>query len=328
MHFLKVEWFVERVFIASSIGTLYYPLCLLLFHETLKIPLRKDWKFHLYVWLPMAYYLLLACWYTLAVDPATQRIFVEANLYYNWESSFLFDLINIPLNFIFLGHIIYFLFFLFKINKLTKGYDLQMIRKRYRFVRAFILSLISVSILLIIFLTLDFDPEFVDVVLVPMGSNVLTIMIVFFAFDGRLVSEEPTFEYLNDKSQNVFIPKKEILSAEDTEVIRRKVDVFFKDSDTYLNSDFTLQRLANSLSVSPHHLSYAINTKYGKSFSDLLAQHRINCSKAVIESEEFTKMTIEAIGQSVGYKSKSTFFNHFKRNTGQTPLDYKKASNR
>ncbi len=201
----------------------------------------------------------------------------------------------------------------------------MMIRNRYQFVRAFILSLITVSFLMIVFLLFEFDNEFIDVVLVPMSSNVLTILIVFFAFDGRLITDEPVFEYQKKDEEPMFVPKKEILSAEEIITLSNKIDDFFNNKDAYLKSDFILQRLADSLSVSTHHLSYAINTKYEKSFSELLAYHRINRSKELIESDEFTKMTIEAIGQSVGYKSKSTFFTHFKRNTGKTPLDYKKT---
>ncbi len=93
MHFLKVEWLIERVFLSSSIATLYYPLCIMLFHETLKIPLKKGWKFHLYMWGPVAYYIVLSCWYSFNQDVVMKENFVHANLYYQWESSFLMDFI-------------------------------------------------------------------------------------------------------------------------------------------------------------------------------------------------------------------------------------------
>jgi len=40
--------------------------------------------------------------------------------------------------------------------------------------------------------------------------------------------------------------------------------------------------------------------------------------------DEFKHLTVEAVGQSVGFKSKSAFYNAFKKYTGQSPSAFMK----
>ena len=43
-------------------------------------------------------------------------------------------------------------------------------------------------------------------------------------------------------------------------------------------------------------------------------------------SGKYSNLTIEAIGESVGFKTRSTFSATFKRVTGLSPKDYRKIS--
>ncbi len=327
MTFLQVEFFIERIYIASAFSMLYFPLCVWLFHESLQLPFERNWKFQLYLWIPIGYYLLMTICHSFFLDQQSKQDFIHANLSYDWD-NIMIDFLNIPMALVFVGHSIYFFFFLKKANRLTNDYGKgHNMRRRYRFVFLFIVSLIFISVVLIIFTLFDTDLEFGDMIVVPMSSNVLTFMIVFFAFDGRLIQEEADFKLVENKTidQWELVPRKEVLSADKAQDLKIGIDSLFMNREDFLSSDFSLQKMADVLDVSPHQISFVVNTEHGMSFSDLLAYHRIAKAKEIIESDDFKQMTIEAIGQSVGYKSKSTFFAHFKKQTGKTPLDFRKG---
>ena len=74
-------------------------------------------------------------------------------------------------------------------------------------------------------------------------------------------------------------------------------------------------------------MSQVINTKYGKSFSSLLSEYRVNeASRRLADLEHYGDYTIEAIAQSVGFKSCTSFVALFKKLTGLTPSAYQKMA--
>ncbi len=62
--------------------------------------------------------------------------------------------------------------------------------------------------------------------------------------------------------------------------------------------------------------------KLGSSFLELINKYRIEEAKSLILDPKLNE-TIEGIGYSVGFNSKSTFHSAFKRITGQTPSEFK-----
>ncbi len=65
-----------------------------------------------------------------------------------------------------------------------------------------------------------------------------------------------------------------------------------------------------------------INEKAGKTFFDLIAYYRIEEAKKMLLAGELNE-TIESIGYTVGYNSKSAFNSAFKKLTGSTPSEFK-----
>lgn len=90
----------------------------------------------------------------------------------------------------------------------------------------------------------------------------------------------------------------------------------------FLDSNITLNETANQLNVPKHILSQYLNEKLQKSFSTYINELRIKKAKEFLRIK--TNFTIEAIGYESGFRSKSTFFTAFKKNTGYTPSEYLK----
>lgn len=101
-----------------------------------------------------------------------------------------------------------------------------------------------------------------------------------------------------------------------------KIKKSIEDEKLYLRPDFSLQLLADTCKLSTHHVSQILNEEMGCTFFELTNKYRIEEAKALLsQSEGYLKM--EQLAYALGYKSKSTFFNAFKKETHTTPSKYR-----
>ncbi len=96
------------------------------------------------------------------------------------------------------------------------------------------------------------------------------------------------------------------------------------DQKRFLDSDLTLDSIADELSLSKSYLSRIINAELGVGFVDYVNSLRINEAKNYLLNPEFSQYTLESIGLEAGFNSKSAFYSSFKKITGQTPTEFKK----
>ncbi|HPJ10695.1 MAG TPA: helix-turn-helix transcriptional regulator, partial [Flavobacterium sp.] len=97
------------------------------------------------------------------------------------------------------------------------------------------------------------------------------------------------------------------------------------DQRRYLDSDLTLDRIAEELDLSNSYLSRIIKAELGVGFVDYVNTLRVEEAKRYLLNPEFSNYTLVAIGIEAGFNSKSAFYSSFKKITGQTPSDFKKA---
>ena len=112
-------------------------------------------------------------------------------------------------------------------------------------------------------------------------------------------------------------PLPEELTAELDE--RLKVFIIEK---TYLRHDITLAELAGRLKTRPYILSAFLNRKYEMHFNGLINKWRIEYITEGLANNEWSMLTLEAIGEQAGFNNRTTFFNAFKKFTGMTPTQY------
>lgn len=85
----------------------------------------------------------------------------------------------------------------------------------------------------------------------------------------------------------------------------------------------SLKYLANLVKLNSHQLSSIINEHYQQNFTDFINTHRVNYIKKQLKYQyNFEQTTIEALGYSAGFSSKSTFFAVFKKQTGLSPFSF------
>ncbi len=109
------------------------------------------------------------------------------------------------------------------------------------------------------------------------------------------------------------------------DVISRTMD----EGSAFCDPDFSLDALASLVGSNTKYVSQAINDAFGKNFSSYVNEYRVNLAcLRLSDSDGFGGFTIKAIGESVGFKSQSTFINVFRKMTGITPSVYQKIAER
>jgi AraC-like DNA-binding protein len=91
----------------------------------------------------------------------------------------------------------------------------------------------------------------------------------------------------------------------------------------YLNQDLTIVDLTKILNVNSKYIAQSISNEYNVNFVNFINSYRVEYAKKLLKDSSYSNYTIEAIGQTSGFKSKSAFYNAFKKTTGLTPSEYK-----
>ena len=113
------------------------------------------------------------------------------------------------------------------------------------------------------------------------------------------------------------------LKQEDITKFIQRIEHFMRNNKPYLENSITLQKLSSYIKIPSHHLSQIINDKFNMNFYEFINSWRIKKAKELLHSDSCRHMTISAIAFDIGFNSISTFNSAFKKNTGQTPSQYR-----
>ncbi|MCD2260191.1 helix-turn-helix domain-containing protein [Psychroserpens luteolus] len=104
--------------------------------------------------------------------------------------------------------------------------------------------------------------------------------------------------------------------------IIERIDKHMNTEKLYKNQDLKLADVANSIDLSLHEISAAINSQKEMNFFDYVNRFRIEELKITLLSNENENLTLFAIGEKAGFKSNSSFYRVFKKHIGLTPKQY------
>ena len=110
------------------------------------------------------------------------------------------------------------------------------------------------------------------------------------------------------------------------ELLQRLCGIMESNTEIY-DDGFTLDQLASLVGSNPNYVSQVINEKKGCNFNAFVNEYRIKeACRRLTDTEHYGVLTIEAIGQSLGFKSRTNFTAIFKRFTGMTPTAYQRMA--
>jgi AraC-like DNA-binding protein len=175
-------------------------------------------------------------------------------------------------------------------------------------------SFMTVILFIIVFVKVYYPHDLGDYIII------VAICIFIYAISFKVIRDSLFFK-------PPLIEKKYSKSALDEESklrILKNLDEALKEK-YYLNPSPSLPDLAKKINTSPNYLSQVINEKLNLTFLELINKYRIEEAKQLILDENLNE-TIEGIGYTVGFNSKSTFHSAFKKFTGLTPSEFKNSN--
>lgn len=96
-----------------------------------------------------------------------------------------------------------------------------------------------------------------------------------------------------------------------------------QDNSQICDESMSLHKLSELIDTPYKLVSQVINEHWQKNFSQLLADYRVReACRRMQDREQYGNYTIEAIGTTVGFHTRSNFVTTFKRITGLTPSEY------
>jgi AraC-like DNA-binding protein len=104
----------------------------------------------------------------------------------------------------------------------------------------------------------------------------------------------------------------------------KKIKFQLEEQKLFTNPELKLADFSALIGLPSHQLSKLINEKFGKSFIDLVNELRVNEFINRINDPQFQNLSILGIALDVGFNTKSSFNNTFKKMTGKTPSEFRK----
>lgn len=103
----------------------------------------------------------------------------------------------------------------------------------------------------------------------------------------------------------------------------RRIDEALGRDRLFARADLALTDLARAASLTPHQVSEVLNRYAGVSFHDAVNRRRVEDVKLQLLDPDSERFTIEGIGRSAGFGSRSALYAAFKRFEGTTPRAFR-----
>jgi len=113
------------------------------------------------------------------------------------------------------------------------------------------------------------------------------------------------------------------LDPEAVETAVQRLTFMFQVEKIYRNGRMSLDSLAERLGLQPHQLSAIVNSRLGRSFTELVADYRVEEVKKRL-ADPGEKANILNIAYDAGFGTKASFNRIFKERTGLTPSEFRR----
>lgn len=158
-------------------------------------------------------------------------------------------------------------------------------------------------------------------ILPPYMSRIYAVLSLYIVMIFLLKSSK----YFNSSEKSKY--EKSSLTNDLKKVKLKKIMNVIEEDKSYLEQSFSLHMLASKVNMPINHVTEVINTELKMSFYELTNSLRIKKAKELLGDPSNKDMKIEQLAYAVGYKSKSAFYNSFKKEVNLTPFKYKKTLN-
>ncbi|GEM_PF-3214131 len=158
-----------------------------------------------------------------------------------------------------------------------------------------------------------------------LGLTVLTIVISIFT-----IMRPQLFAMEEDVVSLLTFNEEDNKPIEDKEQKNRDYDFlldYFSKEKPYLKNDLKMKDLVEGSGLTNKRITDLLNTRFEKSFFDLINEYRTNEAVRLIKDGFHKKHTLPHLAEEAGFNSKTTFNRIFKKHTGYTPSEYIQLNN-
>ncbi|NTV64791.1 MAG: helix-turn-helix domain-containing protein, partial [Oscillochloris sp.] len=159
----------------------------------------------------------------------------------------------------------------------------------------------------------------IDYLLKPVRPTKLIDLLAQVCAD--LLAEHLPPEIINSDEQGGGAPPPhEASSLLSADLIQQALDYIRQN---HQRPDISLGDVADAVHISPSHLSHLLKARAGVSYKQQLTSLRIEAAKRLLQS---TNLSVNAIGERVGYHNATNFYRLFNRETGMTPSEFRRQA--
>lgn len=154
----------------------------------------------------------------------------------------------------------------------------------------------------------------------------ICVIIIRYKYVGVIVPSVVAPQ-ADHEPQETPLPRKTQLTTAEQQKIWEHLETHLRQTKIFTDADLNLDKLAQALGISKHHLSETLNSYAHKSFYQYINELRI---QRAIEQMRFLSgkelpVNMLTLAYDCGFKAKSSFNQYFKKITGVTPTEYYKS---
>lgn len=140
-------------------------------------------------------------------------------------------------------------------------------------------------------------------------------------------SPQPTVAVGGEEKTEQVKYKSSSLNEEQSRLLAEEITKLMDTTEAYCSADFSLDTLAGLVGSNAKYVSQAIHMVFGTNFTAYVNGFRVDKARErLADTRLYGQYTIKAIGESVGFKSQTSFTNIFKKATGITPAMYQRIA--
>lgn len=166
-------------------------------------------------------------------------------------------------------------------------------------------------------------------ILSHIGLTIIAFTVSYFGLRQKAFDENAYVRIVKTPTTGESVQKQNAgqLDEEDADAHLLKLDQYMLKKKPFLDPELTLHDLASSININDGTLTHLLNHHLGENFFTYVNEFRLEAVIEIFEDPEYNHFKIMAVARDCGFNSKSTFNSLFKKRTGKTPSEYKKASN-
>ena len=91
----------------------------------------------------------------------------------------------------------------------------------------------------------------------------------------------------------------------------------------YRDVNYSAKKLAKELGTNTRYISAVVNTRFHMNYCQFVNKHRIDEAMSILTDKRYCDLSMEEVGDMVGFANRQAFYGAFYRFTGITPRQYR-----